>query len=504
MTDDLPTPEDQARLARLRRLKALKEGNGLAFYKPHSKQELFHSAAWAKLRYLRTGNRFGKSTCGAAEDCAYALGQRIWYPAEHPNRTLGIPKHSTKGLIIVSDWDKAREIFTSQERGQGQGKLFKLLPGKSIKHIHKNQAGEIDCIHVESLYGGVSMIYIDTVKSFLSNPMGQESSDWDWIHVDEPIPKDQWVANSRGLVDRNGSAWFTCTPLNYMWINDMFIPRTRIREEFLDGLSDKARSKWVLTGSMFDNKSLKAEGIEMFIQSLSEEEKAARLYGKPRALAGTIYSEFEYDRHVYIDTPHGWKDHDQPPENYTIRVSIDPHPKTPHAVLYAATAPTGEVFFYQETFRKTLIDDLCDEIHDKTFHKAPYRVICDPFAFQENPVDGTMWANVFWQKGIMIEKAPKMLTAGIQEVKRQLRMEKNWYFSSALMYTLMEFDRYVWDPKKEKPIDEHDHLMECLYRLALTGLEYVDMEPDHQSAYEPLDLSNINFNVPFLTGYANA
>jgi hypothetical protein len=66
----------------------------------------------------------------------------------------------------------------------------------------------------------------------------------------------------------------------------------------------------------------------------------------------------------------------------------------------------------------------------------------------------------------------------------------------------MEFDRYVWDPKKEKPIDEHDHLMECLYRLALTGLEYVDVEPEHQSAYTPLDLSNVNFNVPFLTGYA--
>ena len=35
--------------------------NGLAYYRPHDKQSKFHSLAEFTFRYLRTGNRFGKS-----------------------------------------------------------------------------------------------------------------------------------------------------------------------------------------------------------------------------------------------------------------------------------------------------------------------------------------------------------------------------------------------------------------------------------------------------------
>jgi hypothetical protein len=38
---------------------------------------------------------------------------------------------------------------------------------------------------------------------------GSESSDWDFLHIDEPCPRDMYVANARGLIDRGGSDWFT-------------------------------------------------------------------------------------------------------------------------------------------------------------------------------------------------------------------------------------------------------------------------------------------------------
>jgi len=461
----------QDQLSVLRRLAQLKKSNGLAFYKPHPKQQLFHRAAGYKRRYLRTGNRFGKSTCGAAEDCAYARGERAWEEGKY--RHLGIPKRSTKGLILVADWDKAREIFTNVEDGAAQGKLFRLLPKSAVKGVHKNQSGEIDTIFVESVWGGLSSIHLDTVKSFLSNPMGQESSDWDWIHVDEPIPEDMWIANSRGLMDRDGSAWFTCTPLKYMWINDYFIPTKQIREEFVDGFGNDEASKWVMTGSTFDNTTLDSKAIKMFMDDLPEADRQARIHGRPKALSGAIYSEFDYSRHVYHEPPPGWVDVDTPPMDYTIRISIDPHPKTPHAVLFAATAPTGEVFFFNEIFRHTLLDDLIDEILEKVKGRSIHLSLCDPYAFIQNPADGSIWADVFWRRGIMVQPATKQLTSGIQEVKRQLKKEKNWFFSSSLATAFSEFDRYVWDPKREKPIDAHDHVMECLYRLALTGLNHV-------------------------------
>jgi len=34
--------------------------------------------------------------------------------------------------------------------------------------------------------------------------MGSESSDFDFVHVDEPCPEPMYKAAARGLIDRNG------------------------------------------------------------------------------------------------------------------------------------------------------------------------------------------------------------------------------------------------------------------------------------------------------------
>lgn len=485
---------DPVQLQKLRRLAQIKRDNGLAFYRPHAKQELFHAAGAFKRRYVRTGNRFGKSTCGASEDLAWAIGERIWYPQGDPRRTAGIPKRSTKGLIIVADWDKAREQFTNQQEGAAMGKLFKLMPKAAFKGVHKNQAGEVDMVMVQSIHGGISSIYLDTVKSFASNPMGQESSDWDWIHVDEPCPKDMWVANSRGLVDRGGSAWFTCTPITQPWINEYFIPRHRQRDEFGDGLGDEAASKWVMTGTMMDNPILPRESIEMFSNDMSPAERESRIYGRPKSLNGVIYKSFDRERHVYHDVPKGWNDFDDPPRNYCVRYAIDPHPRTPHAVLFAATAPTGEVFFYKEIFDPCYIETLADNILITLDGRVPVTELCDLSAFNVNPIDGGCWADIFWRKGLGVGPASKELTAGIVRVEQELSRPNNLYFSSALNETLSEFDSYSWDPKKEKPVDKNDHMMECLYRLVVNGLHYINpidppTKPDKGLILDKLDLS---------------
>jgi hypothetical protein len=478
-------------LAKLRKAVALKRENGLAFYRPHPKQEVFHKAHWAKLRYLRTGNRFGKSTAGTAEDCAWALGERPWISVDDPERHAGLPKRSTKGLIIVADWDKAREIYTSQEPGEAMGKLFKFLPKSSIQGIHKNQAGEIDCVMVKSVWGGTSYIYIDTVKSFKANPMGQESGHWDWIHVDEPCPKAMWIANSRGLIDNDGSAWFTCTPITEQWINELFVPRTRLRDEFPDGTEFPGK-KWIMTGSSHDNITLTKEAIQRFADQLTPEEREARINGRPKTMQGVVYSQFDTERHVYHELPKGWEDFDSPPEDYTIRVAIDPHPKTPHAVLFAATAPTGQTFFYKEYFQHVMMDDLVDVVLSMLKGRAPQMIMLDRSAFNQDPITGACWADSFYQRGIPVVPASKELSHGIQAVQNALAKTKDdtLHFYAGLQETLYEFDCYIWDPAKEnKPKDKNDHMMENLYRLVLSGLSYVSPEKT-----EPWKLSEYEFN----------
>lgn len=469
----------QRELALLKEQLQIVDKGGILFYKPHKKQSMFHAATKYKFRYVRTGNRFGKSDMGAAEDVAWCRGERSWLADGDPNKYDGIPRHPVKGLLVVVNWDKAEEIFTNLAEGERRGKLFKMIPSDSLVNFHRNQQGKINRIEIQSIWGGTSQLYITTVKTFKNDPLSGESSDWDFIHVDEPIPKEMWEAISRGLMDRNGRAWFCCTPLDQPWINDFFIANKRDMEEdkpYLNG------SKWVITGSSRDNPYNSKEGMDAYFEGLDAKTRMCRENGVPLGSTGIVYSEFDYAEHVYDFCPIGWQNKTTPPASYTIRAAIDPHPSTPHAVLFAATAPTGEVFFYSEYFEPVDLATLSQEIIKTLNNRVPEILLLDPIAFINNPVDNTTMAQKIEESGLVVCKAPKDLTRGILQVKQALKerihtprgAHPRLLFSADLLETLWEFERYMWDPKHaNKPIDKDDHMMENLYRLVINGLEYV-------------------------------
>ena len=483
-------PRQIAELEHLRKLEKLQRDYALYMYKPHEKQEIFHRNGDKKRRYLRTGNRFGKSTCGSAEDASFAIGERPWMDESDPDRRKGIPQRPTKGLILVADWDKAREVFTGMEEGQ-KGKLMQWIPVDRLLPPKKNQSGEIDCVPVKSIWGGTSLIYIDTVASFKHNPLSQESSQWDWIHVDEPVPKDMWIAASRGLIDTGGSAWFTCTPITEQWINEYFLPPSKMRHKFDDGMvHDDYPERWVMTGSTYDNQTLSKENIDTFANSLDPKERQSRIHGIPKASAGLVYSNFEMDKHVYSDLPVGWKDFDEPPEDYTIRILIDTHEKTEQTAQFWATAPTGEKFCYTEIFADCYINTFCEAILEVLKGREPYQVFIEPRAFNTNPVDGGCLADIFYSYGLNVQKATKELSAGIIKARQALE-EKRTYnidgrevtlglvrFCSSCSETIREFFLYTWQKEKEKPVDKDDHMMECFYRAVSHGLHWVSPESE--------------------------
>ena len=509
-------------LSRLRELKRalerqqeLKRENGLLYYVPHVKQDKFHAAGTYRRRYVRTGNRWGKSTAGAAEDIAWCMGERIWYAEDDPRRFAGIPQRSVKGVLIVQDWDKAAEIFTSQDDGESMGKIFKLLPRNAFVEVEKNQSGHICKILIKSRWGGNSALCIDTVKSFKSNPMGHESSDWDFVHVDEPIPKEMWAAYSRGLVDRRGSAWFMCTPITELWINDYFIPRGQGRREFDVGQAFSTveqKDYWVMTGSSMDNPSLTREAIEDFTRDVPAHELESRIHGRPKMLAGIIHREFDRDVHLYSNTPHGWRNPTTPPENWAIRCAIDPHPKIPMAVLFAATNAYGYTYFFSEIWQKLHIDELCKMIHSqltyisasemKRYTLPLCQAVCDPLAWTPNPINGRTMADEFTAHGVPVSPGSKAMMEGILRTGELLRArdaEGNpmCYFHESLNETLYEFDRYVWDIETEKPnAKAPDHMMENLHRLVLTGLTWIDMSKPVKIILPRREENAIDFSLP--------
>lgn len=432
--------------------------DGLSFYKPHAKQAAFHAAGDFINRAVFAGNRFGKSQMGCAEDAAWLRGERAWVPEGDPGRTRGIPRHPVKGLVITTDWDKVDEIWTTQ-RGDKPGKIWRYLPSDFIESSRRNHSGAIDTIECKN----GSLLRFDTVKSFMANPQGSESSDYDFIHVDEPCPEAMFKAASRGLMDRRGKSWFTLTPLSEPWIMDMFHDQ------------DPAKH-WSIYGSTEDNTYLSAEAIDDFKARLTLDEQQCRLHGIPLFLAGLVYKEFRQDVHVLKEPPRGWDDWLSPPRNYTLYYNIDPHPQTPHAVLFCAVSPLGQRFYYHDIFRHCIISELCCAIKEITTGRYVAGVRIDPLAYVEDPITGGTMADEFWRCGVPVEKATKDLQGGILKVKAALTAQPQVvWFSVNAVRTLWEFKRYRWDEDgSNKVVDADDHMMENLYRMELSEPRWID------------------------------
>lgn len=462
---------------------------GLAFYKPHAKQDAFHRAGAYKRRMYRAGNRSGKSQAGVAEDCAHFLGERPWYGKDDPARYEGIKPGRSKGIVITTDWDKVDEVFTGQGRGGDVGKLWKFLPDGYVVKTRKNHSGVID--YVEGRDG--SVIRFDTVKSFMMNPMGAESSDYDWIHWDEPAPQPMHKAMNRGLIDRGGKEWFTLTPLSEAWINDLFFPNikaTKSTKEFQQDRNGRPLS-WVVTGTTYDNPYLSKDDIEDFESSLTEEEKLCRIHGIPLAMSGMVYKSFDYDKHVLKELPKGFEDFFSPPRNWPVYISIDPHPQTPHAVLFVAVSPLGQKFIFDEIFEQVVIEQLVEQIFQKTTFRG-YTIAnptkCDPFAWINDPVTGSCMADEFMRHGLLVEKASKNKSHGILNMEAEFRKENNIYVNPYLRRWLFEISHYTYD-KENKPRDKDDHLMEAMYRLFIN--EPVYFEPNSK---EPTSLGHTSID----------
>ena len=459
-----------------KRRKQLLSEQAIFFYTPHSKQLLFHEAANYHYRYARTGNRFGKSEMGAAEDVAYALGFRPWIPEGDERRTRGIPSHPTKGLIVSIDWDKSEEAFTSMETG----KLFKYIPKDKFIGYEKNHSGAIDLIRIRHVSGGVSTIHLDTVKSYKQNPLGQETSFWDWIHYDEPPDEGMYKANIRGLMDRDGYVWFTCTPLEEPWIDAMFIPD--LQDQSLANLNIQEHGDfWMMTGATDDNPHLTRESIERVMAQYTDEERETRRSGIPRAYSGLVYKEFKWEVHVRRDPPLGWKSWWEPPDSFCLRFAIDYHPRKPHHVMFIATSPNEYHYVYAELFVSCLMSDLVADIRLCLHLREPtVPGLIDPLSDTPNRVTDITPLEEVLRLGLPVMAATKDPHNGILKVKEILSQRDRAgnptvIFNASLRRTLFEISRgYVWDKETNKPKKENDDAMENFYRLALQGLTYIE------------------------------
>lgn len=512
-----PQPLDQDELVEVlrrqveiqRRLLEITKTVGIAAYRPHWKQHLFHSSA-AKRRGFFAGNRTGKSQSSCAETVAWAIGERPWYKipfdirnrkgvllhrheggANHPLIRQGIPPWPTKQLIITTDWDKVDEIWTGQ-RGDRPGKIWQMLPNGWVDDrpghgIRRNHSGAIDTI--EGRNG--AMIKFDTVQSFIKDPQGSESSEWDRVAGDEPFPEDMWKASARGLIDRNGQGDFTLTALKERWIYDYFF-------EVIGQSATLKTGRYAVEATTYDNPFMSDEAIQLFEADLTEDEKQCRIHGKPLELSGLVYKEFQYDKHVLQSIPDGWRDYHLPSKDHIIEVRIDPHPQTPHAVLFLAIGPSQIPVICHEIWLACDARELAATISGYVQSTGCFvnTIKSDPAAWVPDSITRVASvAQTFQDCGLIISKASKDKTNGILNLRSVLKSPNGLRFAPTLRRTLWEISRYCYD-KENKPIDKDDHMMENLYRLLIDKPTWFD--PDKALGTPVTDMEIIDCNLTTL------
>jgi len=444
---------------------SLRKSQRLLLYEPMEKQMLFHKSH-CSCRALFGGNRTGKTTSGGMEFLWHITGTYPdWYPKDQ--RYSG----AIKGRIVAKDFQKGvGEVV--------QPFLEEWLDTSFLKKAVKNPQGVIVKYYLKN----------GSVFDILTHEQSTEQFEGWKGHIawfDEPPPRDKYVATMRGLVDYQGRRWLTLTPLTQPWIYDEVYTVN-------DG------NTFVVTMDIRDNIHLSEEAIKEFENSLTEEEKEARLHGKFLHLSGLIYKEFDPNVHI-VDPPTIEK-------HWSRYMAIDPHERTPTAVLWLAVDPQGNHWIYDELWLANMdISHIAKAIQvQEGIMPARIRLI-DPHADKDNVAAGGF--NVrkeLMRHGVYTERANSDPMLGKARIKQALTCRYSAVLGRTVpvlrvsrncKQTIFEFQHYIWDEyrrnKEEYDLKEtvkkkNDHFMDALRYIYNYGPQYYS-QAEEDIADEPIE-----------------
>jgi hypothetical protein len=469
------------------KVRALKEAiadNRLQFYKPIGRQRDFHRADTAEVRVVMGGNRSGKTTSGAAESAAHSLGHRPWLDPSDENYWVRLANGDpipvpNVGRIVCENFE-VNVVQTIHP------KMMEWAPKGAIKHIQRNQRGvpvryDWECGSVTHL-----LSYDQDDRAF-EGPNGHHA----WF--DEPPPQRKFNGIRRGLIDFDGHCWLTMTPLAEPWINEVLV----------DKANDSDGRIAVFYYSIWDNciengGTLSRRAINSFLEDLPDDERQAREFGLPLHLAGLVFPEWRPERPFYVspfDIPRSWP-----------RVCVvDPHPRKPVAVLWAAVSPDDIVYVYRSLFDRRLrtIEAVAAEMHavegrrwdglgraevDSDTEDIALRII-DTSANEPERTSGLTVAEQFMQNGIYCVDANKRnKDAGFKAIHSALRVRSDWQKPGLVVFNTcpevkQNFLNLVWERwgtgrqqglkgDKQEAVKNHDDFIDCIRYIFQMRLTY--------------------------------
>ena len=412
------------------------------------------------------GNRIGKTTISVILAISVCAGEWPW-----SGKKMQFGHDLPRKIRYVG------QAFESHIKAVLEPALKYWWPEAYILKTKKNNQG-IDSLwqlysrdHKKGLLGSIEIMSNSQDSSMFEGWNG------DVVIYDEPPKRDVRVACARGLIDRGGRELFAMTLLSEAWVQ-----RDIIKATLPDGTPDM--TVFNINGDIYSNVGygLKKEAIEQFAKTLTDDEKQARLFGKPSYMTSLVFPRFDRQKHV--------KERFQIPLDALVDVSIDFHPSKPWAMVFMATTKSGIKYICDEIkFRgnpKSAAEELIRVIRMRDYARVN-RIIIDPLAKsgQGNDIDVySIFADALAAFNYNLETASKEKDSGISILNSLLWTENEMpglYYFKDCGKTIEETENLLYDPDTFKPQKVDDDYTECSYRLALLDTEWYPPYEHNQS-----------------------
>lgn len=427
-----------------------KKENRIAYWEPwpHQNQLLTLLHQGKKTILDQGANRTGKTVFGVNVVSSACLGFQPW---DGKDTIWG--RQPVRCRIVCVDWEHhAKEVIIPT--------MYEWLP-KGTYETKKNNVG------IEAYW------YFEngsTVELLTHSQVTKIHEGWKGhlIWADEPMPRDKYSANKRGLVDYEGVFLMTMTAVYESWILDEIVMKN---DPSIGVVTDVP---------MTANPLLSKEAIEDFKNSCPEDEVVPRIHGGWLQLVGLVY-KFNKDNHVI--------DSFNIPLDWPVIATVDFHLKIKQAIGFYAWDKYNREWVIDEIWEFLTPEQIAYAIARKK-KKNSWRlktVLIDPLAKGDTAY--------LKQRGIEIEDAFSVIErtlrpynirlvvaskdkkSGILNVNAALsgaKGESTLKFMRRCERHIWEIQRYTYDQNTDKPKDQDDHFCENLYRSTLAGIKYTN------------------------------
>lgn len=425
--------EKEELLKKLRQRELLVKEAVLDHFKPTSYQQEFLSSPH-RIRAMFCGNGSGKTTVQTI-DLIYT------HTNTHPYRDTSKVFHT---WFLVSGLDKVEDYWREIKRWCPPTKLPRpdKMGSSSIRRLYWSN-------------GSMTTFY-----SHDQEPMKLEGTNIDALYVDEPCPKNLWVAAFRGL--RNNPDYFisiAATPVSEPWMYE---------ELYLPGITGQNKDVKIIEASMLDNPHLSKDFIQLFETQLTDDEKEVRIKGKFAALQGRVFKEFDRRKHVLA--LQAW------PADWPVYVGLDVHTRKPNTAIWLGVTK-DEQFVVLDECAVEGIEEFAKKVAQKNEGRRIINICADNSALSAD------WSQrsaiqMLSDNGVVatpVRQSDKDVANGITKMRHLLKGthtdgKPDLFVMENCKGVIREFELYVWDDHrnpdksgiKEKPRKINDDFLDPL------------------------------------------